>query len=127
MRRVVALLIVFVALLPAACDSKSHGRNDNAIDPPTSRINQRTTSYSTPQPTLQVAASRPTPQGYAPQPTPRVTASRPTPQVKQEVEQRYWITIKSGVRHNSSCRYYHNSNGRPCGPNEGRPCKICGG
>jgi septal ring factor EnvC (AmiA/AmiB activator) len=39
----------------------------------------------------------------------------------------YWITISSGVRHNSSCRYYMNSKGRPCGPNEGRPCKLCGG
>ena len=39
----------------------------------------------------------------------------------------YWITTSSGVRHNSSCRYYMNSRGRACGPNEGRACKICGG
>jgi endonuclease YncB( thermonuclease family) len=39
----------------------------------------------------------------------------------------YWITISSGVRHNSGCRWYHNSNGRECGPSEGRACKICGG
>jgi FtsZ-binding cell division protein ZapB len=39
----------------------------------------------------------------------------------------YWITTSSGVRHNSSCRYYQNSKGRACGPNEGRACKICGG
>jgi regulator of replication initiation timing len=39
----------------------------------------------------------------------------------------YWITTSSGVRHNSSCRYYKNSRGRLCGPDEGRPCKICGG
>src|SRR5664280_931320 len=39
----------------------------------------------------------------------------------------YWLTISSGVRHNSSCRYYMNSKGRQCGPNEGRACKICGG
>ena len=39
----------------------------------------------------------------------------------------YWITTSSGVRHNSSCRYYMNSKGRACGPNEGRACKICGG
>jgi hypothetical protein len=51
----------------------------------------------------------------------------PAAQVIQESEQRYWLTIKSGIRHNSSCRYYRNSRGRPCGPNEGRACKICGG
>ncbi|SRR6266496_591413 len=39
----------------------------------------------------------------------------------------YWITTSSGVRHNSSCRYYLNSRGRACGPTEGRACKICGG
>ena len=38
-----------------------------------------------------------------------------------------WITTSSGVRHNSSCRYYMNSNGRKCSKNEGRACKICGG
>ena len=41
--------------------------------------------------------------------------------------QSHWITSSSGVRHNSSCRYYRNSKGRPCGPGEGRACKICGG
>jgi hypothetical protein len=39
----------------------------------------------------------------------------------------YWLTISSGIRHNSSCRYYMNSKGRSCGPNEGRACKLCGG
>lgn len=39
----------------------------------------------------------------------------------------YWLTTSSGVRHNSKCRYYKTSKGRPCGPNEGRPCKKCGG
>ena len=39
----------------------------------------------------------------------------------------YWLTISSGIRHNSSCRYYMNSKGRFCGPNEGRACKLCGG
>ena len=48
-------------------------------------------------------------------------------QVKQQSEQRYWLTIKSGIRHNSTCRYYRNSKGRACGPNEGRACKVCGG
>jgi len=45
----------------------------------------------------------------------------------QEVELKYWITNSSGIRHNSSCRYYENSNGRKCSKNEGRACKICGG
>lgn len=39
----------------------------------------------------------------------------------------YWLTISSGIRHNSSCRYYMNSNGRKCTKSEGRACKICGG
>lgn len=38
-----------------------------------------------------------------------------------------WLTAGSGVRHNSTCRYYGKSQGRPCGENEGRPCKRCGG
>jgi len=38
-----------------------------------------------------------------------------------------WLTESSGVRHNSTCRYYRKSRGRPCGENEGRPCKRCGG
>lgn len=39
----------------------------------------------------------------------------------------YWITSSSSKRHNKTCRYYQNSNGRPCGPNDGVACKICGG
>ncbi|NQT14254.1 MAG: thermonuclease family protein [Planctomycetes bacterium] len=39
----------------------------------------------------------------------------------------YWLTTSSGVRHNSSCRYYKKSNGSPCGPDAGTPCKVCGG
>lgn len=45
----------------------------------------------------------------------------------QDSELKYWITNSSGVRHNSSCRWYMNSNGRKCSKNEGRACKICGG
>ncbi len=41
--------------------------------------------------------------------------------------QKYWLTASSNVRHNSKCRYYQKTKGRPCGPNEGTPCKICGG
>jgi len=39
----------------------------------------------------------------------------------------HWITNSSGIRHNSSCRYFRNSKGRMCGPSEGVPCKLCGG
>lgn len=42
-------------------------------------------------------------------------------------EKTHWLTTSSGVRHNSTCRYYRTSKGRPCGPDEGRACKICGG
>ncbi len=46
----------------------------------------------------------------------------------RQAERNYWLNTKSGVRHNSSCRWYGNTkNGRPCGPTEGRPCGTCGG
>jgi hypothetical protein len=44
-----------------------------------------------------------------------------------EPQQKYWLTISSNKRHNSSCRYFEKSRGRYCGPNEGIPCKLCGG
>src|SRR5262245_1551895 len=39
----------------------------------------------------------------------------------------HWLTLSSSKRHNSGCRYYRNSHGRPCRADEGIPCKICGG
>lgn len=39
----------------------------------------------------------------------------------------YWITTSSGKRHNSGCRYFQTSRGRPGGSTEGTACKICGG
>lgn len=39
----------------------------------------------------------------------------------------HWLTISSSKRHNPGCKYFQNSNGRPCGPTEGTPCKLCGG
>lgn len=39
----------------------------------------------------------------------------------------YWLTTSSGIRHNSKCRYYKKSKGRPCNASEGRPCQKCGG
>ncbi len=55
-----------------------------------------------------------------------------TPEAKgqakeQQTEKKYWLTAKSGKRHNESCRYYKSSKGHPCGPDDGTPCKICGG
>ena len=47
-------------------------------------------------------------------------------EVKGEGE--YWISSSSGVRHNSSCRYYQKSKGKRGGKSEGsRACKVCGG
>lgn len=53
--------------------------------------------------------------------------SSKTKPAEQERGQGYWLTNSSGVRHNSSCRWYRRSRGRECGPKEGRACKICGG
>ena len=39
----------------------------------------------------------------------------------------FWLSAKSGVRHNDECSYYMKSQGRPCSCNEGRPCRACGG
>jgi endonuclease YncB( thermonuclease family) len=40
----------------------------------------------------------------------------------------HWLNTSSGVRHNSSCKWFgQTSRGRPCGPDEGKPCGICGG
>ncbi len=45
----------------------------------------------------------------------------------QQTEVKFWMTSSSRKRHNSSCRYFQNSNGGPCEPDDGIPCKICGG
>ncbi len=40
----------------------------------------------------------------------------------------YWLNSKTGVRHNSGCRFYNATyQGYHCGPKEGKPCSICGG
>lgn len=39
----------------------------------------------------------------------------------------HWVTSSSGKRHNSSCRWYRNSNGRPATAAEGTACLKCGG
>ena len=69
------------------------------------------------------AASR-----YAPCKACRAPA-RPLPKVKPAppVADSHWLTRASGTRHNKSCKWFHKSEGRPCGPTAGKACKICGG
>lgn len=57
---------------------------------------------------------------------PNDTSSTSQTPSTQSNETGYWCT-KSNKRHNSSCRYYKTSGGRPCGPNDGTACKLCGG
>ncbi len=60
--------------------------------------------------------------------SPPVTAS-PAPPIgaKPALPGNYWLTDSSGIRHNSKCRYFQKSKGRPCGAQDGRPCQKCGG
>jgi len=40
----------------------------------------------------------------------------------------FWLNTSTGVRHNSSCKWYGNTKrGRYCTANEGKPCGECGG
>ena len=39
----------------------------------------------------------------------------------------HWLTLSSGKRHNSSCRYFKTSKGRTCSADEGTACRVCGG
>jgi len=46
----------------------------------------------------------------------------------QDASGGYWLNSSSGVRHNSSCKWFgQTSRGRPSGPDEGKACGICGG
>jgi hypothetical protein len=54
-------------------------------------------------------------------------AAAVAPSASAEASGEHWLTTSSHKRHNSSCKYYKSSKGRPCGPNEGTPCKACGG
>ena len=51
----------------------------------------------------------------------------PRPVLEVAAENTHWITTKSGVRHNKTCRWHKTSKGRACGPSEGWACKKCGG
>lgn len=40
----------------------------------------------------------------------------------------HWLNTATGVRHNSNCRYYKETNrGTPCNQSAGKACRICGG
>ena len=49
------------------------------------------------------------------------------PPASNECTDEYWLTTSSKKRHNSKCRNYKKTKGRPCTKDEGTPCKICGG
>jgi len=44
--------------------------------------------------------------------------------IHAEARKTHWLTISGNIRHNKSCRWYHNSKGRPCRKDEGRACKV---
>jgi hypothetical protein len=77
-----------------------------------------------------LAAERPDPAPFSSAITPPVAARPPArkPSVSEESAAGggYWLS-STGKRHNSSCRYYKSSKGRPCGKNDGVACKSCGG
>jgi hypothetical protein len=54
-------------------------------------------------------------------------SGRSTPVSVQPAVLSHWLSASSGVRHNSSCRWYGKSGGRKCRGDEGRPCHKCGG
>lgn len=68
--------------------------------------------------------AQPAPLTQAPTFTP-VTA--PFQSVHPAATLSHWITSSSSKRHNSNCRFYKTSTGRPCAANEGTACKVCGG
>ena len=74
-----------------------------------------------PPTTSSVVPSTPSAAPTSPSPV-RLAPSKPS---SAAVE--YWITTSSGKRHNSGCRYFQTSRGRPGGSTEGTACKICGG
>ena len=57
--------------------------------------------------------------------TPATSAASVSASVPNETG--YWLTITSSKRHNSKCRYYKMTEGRPCESTNGVPCKLCGG
>ena len=66
-----------------------------------------------------------TPSSSAAPSTPSAARVVPTKPSSAAVE--YWITTSSSKRHNSGCKYFQTSRGRPGAATEGTACKICGG
>jgi hypothetical protein len=60
-------------------------------------------------------------------PAKAAAGASPNDSTKESGDSGHWLTASSNKRHNSGCKYYKSSKGRPCGPNDGTPCKICGG
>lgn len=67
------------------------------------------------------------PANAQPQPIASVMPATTASSASSGQELAYWLTTSSSKRHNSRCRWFHNSKGRRCGPNEGIACKQCGG
>jgi len=61
-----------------------------------------------------------------PPPTTRPPVRTPSSGRELDAVGEYWMS-STGKRHNSSCRYYKSSKGRPCGKADGVACKNCGG
>ena len=61
-------------------------------------------------------------------PPARTAPSRQKDSVSEEDSEsgEYWLS-STGKRHNSTCRYYKSSKGRPCRAKDGVACKVCGG
>ena len=75
--------------------------------------------------------SSPTPSSVS-TPLPPTTPSTPSaarvvPTKPSSAAVEYWITTSSSKRHNSGCKYFQTSRGRPGAATEGTACKICGG
>ena len=54
-------------------------------------------------------------------------SNRSSPVSVQPAVLSHWLSASTGVRHNSSCRWYGKSDGRKCRGDEGKPCHKCGG
>ncbi len=62
-----------------------------------------------------------------PTPLPTPSPARVVPSKPSSAAVEYWITTSSSKRHNSGCKYFQTSKGRPGAATEGTACKICGG
>ncbi len=56
----------------------------------------------------------------------RVVEAAPGPDGTGDPEKPFWLSA-GGKRHNTTCRYFMKTTGKPCNAQEGTACKICGG